>query len=63
MILGCEVVTLLVLFACVVLILISLYNAYQYYKYNVYLYISLCMIGIFELSAFIIMIIKGIFNL
>lgn len=35
MILGCEVVTLLVLFACVVLILISLSNAYQQDEYNV----------------------------
>lgn len=63
MILGCEVVTLLVLFACVVLILISLSSAYQQDEYNVYLYIFLCIVGIFELSAFIIMIIKGIFNL
>lgn len=63
MILGCEVVTLLVLFACVVLILISLSNTYQQNEYNVYLYIFFCIVGIFELSAFIIMIIKGIFNL
>lgn len=63
MILWCEVVTLLVLFACVVLILISLSSAYQRDEYNVYIYIFLCIVGIFELSTFIIMIIKGIFNL
>ena len=63
MILGCEVVTLLVLFACVVLILISLSSAYQQDEYNVYIYIFLCIVGIFELSTFIIMIIKGICNL
>lgn len=63
MIIACEVVTLIVLFVCILFILTSLFDAYQNRKYNIYLYIFFCMVGIFELSAFIIMIIKGIFNL